>query len=92
MAVLVCGTYKTYTLYLRIPFVLSQLGAEFAVFSPRVTERGNSNVLVHFSSTSTGTRVFEFLRYFCEGTIPACPNKLSIAVGIPWATILRRIN
>jgi len=25
-------------------------GAEFAVFSPRVAEKGNSNVLAHFSS------------------------------------------
>ena len=26
------------------------LGAEFAVFSPRVAEKGNSNFLAHFSS------------------------------------------
>jgi len=33
-----------------IPFILSQLGAEFAVFSPRVAQKGNSNVLAHVSS------------------------------------------
>ena len=34
-----------------ISFDLSQLKAEFAVFSPRVAEKGNSNVLAIFSST-----------------------------------------
>ena len=34
-------------------FVLA--GAEFAVFSPRVAEKGNSNVLAHFSSISVFT-------------------------------------
>ena len=29
---------------------MKKLGAEFAVFSPRVAEKGNSNVLAHFSS------------------------------------------
>jgi len=33
-----------------IPFLLSQLGAEFAMFPPRVAQKGNSNVLAHFSS------------------------------------------
>ena len=32
-----------------IPFVLSQPRADFAVFSPRVAEKGNSNILAHFS-------------------------------------------
>ena len=34
-----------------IPFILSQMRAEFAVFSPRVAEKGNSNVLAHVSSS-----------------------------------------
>ena len=33
-----------------IPFVLSQLRAEFAVLSPRLAEKGNSNVPALFSS------------------------------------------
>ena len=33
---------------MHIPFALSQ--AEFAVLSPRVAQKGNSNVLAHFSS------------------------------------------
>ena len=32
------------------PFYLVPTGAEFAVLSPHVAEKGNSNVLAHFSS------------------------------------------
>ena len=31
------------------PFVLSQLSAQFAVFSPRIVEKGNYNILAHYS-------------------------------------------
>ena len=37
---------------MHVPFVLFQLKAQFALFSPRVAVEGNFNIISHFSSTS----------------------------------------